>query len=122
VVLFNHFLWEMRDYAMKVADLFLEDKEAAEMPPVVPAASAEAETETSVELPPGQLQSKVGTYFSSERVALREVTFEEGRLQYLGLDLVPLGENLFFFEKVPDTQLEFQVGRSSPELPVKRAT
>jgi CubicO group peptidase (beta-lactamase class C family) len=108
VVLFNHFLWEMRDYAVKVADLFLEDREAARMPPDEPAAPEEAAP--SVELASEQLKAKAGTYFSPERAALREVTYEQGRLQYTGLDLVPLGENLFFFEKVPDSQLEFHAG------------
>jgi hypothetical protein len=108
VVLFNHFLWEMRDYAIRVADLFLEDKEDAEMPPDEPAPSVEVAT--PVELASEQLKAKVGIYFSPERAALREVTYGQGRLQYLGLDLVPLAENLFLFEKRPDSQLEFRVG------------
>jgi CubicO group peptidase (beta-lactamase class C family) len=108
VVLFNHFLWEMRDYAIKVADLFVEDKEAAGVQPVGPAAPADEAA--PVELTSAQLRAKAGTYFSPERAAIREVTYQEGRLQYLGLDLVPLAKNLFLFEKVPDSQLEFCVG------------
>jgi hypothetical protein len=108
VVLFNHFLWEMRDYAIKVADLLVEDKGAAEVQPV--GSVAPAEESAPAELTSAQLKAKVGIYFSRERAALREVTYQEGRLQYLGLDVVPLDENLFVFEKVPDSHLEFQVG------------
>ncbi len=101
VVLFNHFLWEMRDYALKVADLFLEDKTSAEKP------AAARETAAPIEVSADQLEKKAGKYFSPERAALRDVTYAEGRLQFQGLDLVPMSENLFFFEVEPQTQVEF---------------
>lgn len=108
VVLFNHFLWDMRDHAIKVADLFVEDKEVAEMPP--DERPAPVEPAAPIELSSDQLQAKVGTYFSPERAALRDVTCHEDRLQYLGLDLVLLDENLFGFEKLPDSRLKFRIG------------
>ena len=101
VVMLNYFLWEMRDYAIKLADLFLEDNPAQQMASEQPAASKE--TAAPVELSGEQLETKAGTYFNAERAALRDVTYAEGRLQYQGLDLAPLGENRFFFEKIPDT-------------------
>jgi CubicO group peptidase (beta-lactamase class C family) len=107
VVLFNHFLWEMRDYTIKVADLFLEARKPAEIPSDEQAPSEET---SPVELSSEQLQAKVGTYYSPERAAVREVIYEEGHLRYLGLELVPLGENLFAFKKVPDSQLAFRPG------------
>jgi hypothetical protein len=70
------------------------------------------ETATPVELSEAQLADKVGKYFSAKRAAIREVTYAEGKLQYLGLDLVPLGENLFTFEVEPDNRVEFVPGES----------
>jgi hypothetical protein len=54
-----------------------------------------------------ELAQKAGTYFNVQRAALREITYTEHRLQFQGLDLVPLNENLFFFEVEPDTRVEF---------------
>ena len=87
VVLFNHLLWEMRDCAIRVAALSLEDAEAAEMPPDEPGPALEAAAPS--QLACKQLRAKVGIYFSPERAALREVTYQQGRLQYIGPDLVP---------------------------------
>jgi CubicO group peptidase (beta-lactamase class C family) len=105
VVLFNHFLWEMQDYAFKVADLFLEEKVAPKV--LVEQQAAPAETAAPVELSAEQLEKKAGTYYNAQRAALREITCAEGRLQFQGLDLVPLNENLFFFEVEPQTRVEF---------------
>ena len=72
VVLFNHFLWNMREYALQVADLFLEDN-----PSSAPAAEEEtvpAEAATPIELSAEQLADKAGTYYSAQRAALRHVT------------------------------------------------
>jgi CubicO group peptidase (beta-lactamase class C family) len=101
VMLFNHFLREMRDYALKVADVFLEDKTPMSTPPFTPVATA------TIELSAAELEEKAGTYFSTERAALREITYTGGRLQYQGLDLVPASEDLFFFEVEPQTRVEF---------------
>ena len=101
VVLFNHFLWDMQDYAIKVADLFLEDKAAAGQPAAAPAPAVPS----GVSAP--QLEKKAGQYFSAERAAVREVTYADGRLQLGGYALVPVSENLFFFEVEPQTKVEF---------------
>jgi hypothetical protein len=107
VVLFNHFLWEMQDYALKVADLFLEDN-AASAPPEVPEEPATPpQAPASVELSAERTEGMAGTYLNGARAALRNVTLAEGRLQYEGLDLVPMGENRFFFEVEPATHVEF---------------
>jgi CubicO group peptidase (beta-lactamase class C family) len=105
VVLFNHFLWETRNYAIQVADLFLEDRPGQQAASKKLADSKGAPA--PVELSAGQLEEKAGKYYNAARAALRDVACAEGRLQYQGLDLVPLNENLFFFEKVPDTRVEF---------------
>jgi CubicO group peptidase (beta-lactamase class C family) len=105
VVLFNHFLWESRDHAVKVADLFLEDRPAP--PAAVEEPPALKEAATPVELSAEQLQAKAGTYFSPSRASLREVAFTEGRLQFQGLDLVPVEENRFFFAVEPESFVEF---------------
>ncbi|MCK4786361.1 MAG: serine hydrolase [Desulfobacteraceae bacterium] len=105
VVLFNHFLWEMQDYALKVADLFLEEKAAPKM--LVGQQAASEETAAPIELSAEQLEKKSGAYFNALRAALREITYADGQLQFQGLDLVPLSENLFFFEAEPQTRVEF---------------
>ncbi len=105
VVLFNHFLWQMQDYALKVADLFLEEKSAPKME--VEQQAAPVESAAPLELSAVQLEKKAGTYFNARRAALREVTCAETKLQFQGLDLVPLSENLFFFELEPQTRVEF---------------
>lgn len=105
VVLFNHFLWDMRDYALKVADLYVEEKTAAEGPAQEPAAVQEAAAPIKVNAE--QLERLAGMYFNAKRAAVRDVAYKEGRLQYQGLDLVPVGENRFVFEVEPQTQVVF---------------
>ncbi len=105
VVLFNHFLWNMKEYALKVADLFLEDKAPATVPEEQPA-SPEGPAET-VELSAEKLEEKAGTYFNAQRAAVREITCTVGKLQFQGLDLVPLSEDLFAFEVDPQTHVDF---------------
>ncbi len=105
VVLFNHFLWEMQEYALKVADLFLEEKAAPRME--MEQQAVPVETAAPVELSAEQLEKRSGAYFNARRAALREVTCVEAKLQFQGLDLVPLSENLFFFELEPQTRVEF---------------
>jgi CubicO group peptidase (beta-lactamase class C family) len=100
-VMFNHFLWEMQNYALKVADLFLEETAASEKPAILQKSVA------PIELNADRLGNKAGTYFSASRAALRNVTYAGGRLQFQGLDLLPLSETLFFFEVEPQTQVEF---------------
>ncbi|MFN2302992.1 MAG: serine hydrolase domain-containing protein, partial [Anaerolineales bacterium] len=105
VVLFNHFLWDMQDFALKLADLYLEDRfvsesqveEPANPPKVVPA----------VDLSEEQLKKKVGLYFNAQRAASRQVTYANGQLQFQGYTLVAMNENLFFFEVEPQTKVAF---------------
>jgi hypothetical protein len=112
-VLFNHFMWNMREFALRVADLFLEDQPAGE---AVPASDSEtgvreapAAAETPVALSPAHLAALAGTYFSAARAALRQVTVEQGRLQYGGLKLLPLSETRFCFEVEPETHVQFSL-------------
>jgi hypothetical protein len=105
VVLFNHFLWGMQDYALKVAGLFVEAKKA-------PATPADQQTTPEGTAPPiepnaEQLEGMAGTYFNAQRAAVREITYAGGRLRFQGLDLVPLSERLFYFEVDPQTRVEF---------------
>lgn len=99
--MFNHFLWEMQNYALKVADLFLEETAASEKPAIL------QKSVVPIELNADRLENKAGKYFSASRAALRNVTYAGGRLQFQGLDLLPLSETLFFFEVEPQTQVEF---------------
>jgi CubicO group peptidase (beta-lactamase class C family) len=114
VVLFNHFLWGMREAAFQVADLFIEDKAAPYPAPQQPAVPPEAAP--AVELAAEHLEPWAGTYYSAQRATLREVTYAEGRLQFQGLDLVPLGEGRFVFEEEPETRVEFHpASRNAPQ-------
>jgi hypothetical protein len=119
VVLFNHFLWEMQDYAFKVADLFLEEKTAPVL--VEPQVDLEA-TVAPVHVSAEQLQSKAGTYYSPQRAALREITCVKGTLQFQGLALVPLSENFFLFEIEPKTNVEFIPGEGDTVAGMKTIT
>jgi CubicO group peptidase (beta-lactamase class C family) len=114
VVLFNHFLWEMRDYAFKVADLFLEDKTSAGTPvaeqPDAEVSKASGRAVPSIELDSEQLAARAGIYFNPARATVREVTFADGRLKWQGLDLVPADENDFTFEILPDSHVVFTLG------------
>ena len=82
VVLCNHFSWSTREYILKVADIFLEDR---------PNQADDLKTSTHmnepIELNSKQLEQKSGIYFDADRVALRNITFNENRLQFEGLDL-----------------------------------
>jgi CubicO group peptidase (beta-lactamase class C family) len=60
VVLFNHFMWNMRQYALKVADLFLEDRSTGQPSAGTPEIPAKARK--SVELSAEQLEARAGTY------------------------------------------------------------
>jgi CubicO group peptidase (beta-lactamase class C family) len=120
VVLFNYFLWGARGYALKVADLFLEDRPSQQTEAEAP--SPPRETVVPIELSPEQLEGKVGTYFNSARAAVREITLVEGRLQYLGLDLVPVAENRFFFEEEPHIYVEFTPAMAETATGVKTIT
>jgi hypothetical protein len=105
VVLFNHFLWDMQDYALKVAELFVsERKEPAKAgeEQVSPAQSA-----APIELCAEQLEMKTGMYFNARQLTVRKIRDVGGKLQFQEYDLVPLSENLFYFEVEPQTRVEF---------------
>jgi CubicO group peptidase (beta-lactamase class C family) len=116
VVLFNHFLWNMREYALQVADLFLEDN------PAGPPAAGEAAAPAVVELGAEQLAARAGTYFSARRAALRQITCVEGQLQFQGLALLPLSETRFCFEVEPETHVEFSLAADGSAVGMKTVT
>ena len=120
VVLFNHFLWDMQDYAIKVADLFLEEKTAPK--PRAEQTAAPHQTAAPIELSTEQLEKRSGTYFNSQRAASRRITYTEGRLRFQGYDLVPLSENLFFFEVEPQMRVEFIPAKDGTVAEMKTIT
>ena len=108
--LFNCYLWNARDKTLQVADYFLEEKQPRETPAA--STSTTAAHPARRELTAEQLQLKTGKYFDPQRVALREVRLQDGRLQYQGFNLVPLSGERFYLEDEPDVLIEFQ--SSSP--------
>lgn len=104
IVLFNHFLWNSREYAIRLADVFLEDH---------PQYQHETEETENKEVPraftltPSQLKEKVGTYFSDEQIAKREISVKDEQLYFNQYLLLPITENLFYFEVEPATKVEF---------------
>lgn len=120
VVLFNHFLWDMQDFALKVADQFLGERDSSD----VDSSDTTAHTQPSAadELEDEQLKARVGFYFDNKRAAMREVTQAGGRLRFQGLNLVPLTENLFAFEVEPKTRVEFIPAAGEAEAAVKTIT
>ena len=120
VVLFNHFLWDMQDFALKVADLYVEDR--TEPAVQVEESEPSAAIESIIELSKEQLKNKVGTYFNAQRAASRQVTFAEGVLQFQGYALAPLNEDLFYFEVEPQTKVAFVSGDEGTVTEVKTIT
>ena len=104
-VLFNLFLWAMRDHAIRVADLFLEDHASGH--PLPEKTPTQPQVAKAVDLDTEQLEARAGTYYDAQRGALRHVTCTEGQLQYQGLVLVPTSEMRFYFQDMPDTDVEF---------------
>jgi hypothetical protein len=102
VLLCNHFMWEARDYALRVTDIFLDEHPSQKTEVVDPLFTGDP-----VKLNATQLAGHVGSYFDPEHVALRSITLAEGKLQFEGLDLISLEENLFCFEVEPQTQVHF---------------
>jgi CubicO group peptidase (beta-lactamase class C family) len=130
-VLFNHFLWNMREFAIQVADLFLEDHPSTvpaeePTPPAEAAPTAEAATEAlasvPIELGAQYLVAMAGTYFNAQRAALRHITYNEARLQFQGLDLLPLSETRFCFEVEPETHVEFSLAAGGSVTGMKTIT
>ncbi|MGD8904273.1 MAG: serine hydrolase, partial [Anaerolineae bacterium] len=113
VVLFNLFLWSMRDYAITVADLFVEDHHAWAPAPQV--TSERQKADTAAEPDAEQLESVAGIYHDPRRGAVREVVFTDCQLQWQGLELVPKSETRFYFRDAPETEIEF--GSPAEESP-----
>lgn len=117
VVMFNNFLWGSRDYALRVADIFMEDNPDQEV-----ILESKAVPVNAVEVGAEVLEAKVGKYFNSHRAALREITFKEGRLKFQGYDLVPINKNRFFIEVEPDVQIKFSSKIDGSQSQVKTIT
>ncbi len=117
VLLCNHFMWEARDYALRVADLFLDAHPTQKTEAADPTFTGDP-----VKLSATQLAGHVGSYFDPEHVALRSITLAEGKLQFEGLDLIPLGENHFCFEVEPQTQVVFTPSKDGQAAEMKTVT
>jgi hypothetical protein len=119
-VLFNSFMWNMREFAIQVANLFLEDHPSGvpSLEEPMTAASAAAPIELDAE----HLAALAGTYFNARRAALRQVTFGGAHLQFQGLDLLPLTETRFCFEVEPETHVEFGLAADGSATGIKTIT
>jgi CubicO group peptidase (beta-lactamase class C family) len=102
VVMFNHFLWNSREYALKVADLFIDD-----IPGFVSNTGSTTRSCPTEGLDPGQLKGLSGVYFNPDRAALRTVSFEKGSLHFDGLKLRLINEMRFYFDEEPGVEVEF---------------
>ena len=111
VVLINVFLWDVRSYALKVADVILDEMGLS---PQADTPAGPPETISPVELSAAQLSNKAGIYFNTRRAALRQVTCENGKLLYQGMPLAPLSERRFYFTDVPDVRIEFTAEQDAP--------
>lgn len=99
VVLFNAFRWNTREYAIQVADLFLEDQSGARPEKVAPPIREE------IEVP--DLGRFAGTYLNRARAAVRRVAVEGDHLTYDGFELLAVEPNRFRFEIEPTVELQF---------------
>jgi hypothetical protein len=119
VVLFNLFMWEMREYALQVADLFLEDHPSAAG---VDERAEPSQTASPIELSTEHMASLSGTYFHAGRAVIREITVAGDRLQFQGLDLLPLSKTLFCFKVEPETLVEFNLSTQGRAVAMKTIT
>jgi len=97
IILFNHFRWDTLAQALKVADLFVEDK---------PGWSAPPPPSPLVPISVTKLEAWAGLYFNPQTRAIRQVTCADGVLHFFGAALQPLVENIFCFVDEPATRLE----------------
>lgn len=100
VVLYNSFLWGMRELPLRIADLFLGG--GSEGPHLDPAAAG-------ADVPIEDLEALAGRYVDPLRGTLREVEVRGGALVYLPyeLELVPVSPMRFVFAEEPETAVEF---------------
>lgn len=98
-VMFNRFLWDAREYALRVADLYLDDQGGAASPPKAAAALGRSED--------SEAQRFAGTYFNESRAALRTVEFDDGRLTYEGLPLTGIRPDRFVVDADPTVEVLF---------------
>lgn len=128
VVLFNHFMWNMREFALEVADLFLEDRPSGDVALGSRVASgvetpgAAEGLEAPAQLSEEYLAALAGTYYSPQRATLRQVTSSVGRIQYEGLDLLPLSATQFCFVVEPETRVEFRRSADGRVVAMKTIT
>lgn len=101
VVLFNAFRWDFREYALRVADLVLEDR-------TEPAAVADQESPEQYHPDVADLDRFSGTYLDHARAAVRRVAVQDGRITFDGYALAPLGPGRFCFEVEPSVELRFE--------------
>jgi CubicO group peptidase (beta-lactamase class C family) len=99
-VLFNAFRSDSREYALRVADLALEDRSQ----PAVDKQGTPERYHQNV----GDLDRFSGIYLNHSRAAVRRVTVREGRLTFEGYVLIPLGPSRFCFEVEPSVELRFE--------------
>ena len=121
IVLCNVFSWQARQYAMQVADIFLDEmlpkKQVAQ-----PETSQPPKLPPIIELDDTQISSKAGMYFNRERVALREIGLKDGTLQLSGVDLLPTSAERFMFSELPDVQIIFDVNEDNKLLQMRIKT
>jgi hypothetical protein len=101
VVLFNYFMWGMRDYAVRVLDLFLEEN------PDTAEESTRVTEGTPVSLEVDQMKKWVGVYYHPVRAATRQINLKEEILMFRGNPLTPLSEERFFFTEMPEYMVIF---------------
>ncbi len=105
VVLINHFTWEARTYALRVADVYID---AVELPRVDRAEyKPQKSTTPAFTLDSVQLQDYAGTYVNFSRAAVREVIYQGESLKLFGMDLIPVNGNEFFLEQEPNVKVTF---------------
>ena len=99
VVVFNLFLWTVREHALQVADLLLGDES--------PQAAEAVAIEQTAYADNSDLGALVGTYFNDARAALRTVAVDDDRLTYEHLPLTPIGPARFVVDADPSVEVSF---------------
>jgi hypothetical protein len=101
IVLFNSFMWNTRDYCLKVLDLFLEEN------PDVSEKETTSIERTPVTLPLSQLEKWVGVYYHPVRGSIRQISVKDDTLLYRANPLAPLSPEKFYMVEMPNVEMHF---------------
>ncbi|MFC2064253.1 serine hydrolase domain-containing protein [Chloroflexota bacterium] len=101
VVFFNAFMWNTREYCIRLLDLFLEDN------PDAPTSSSDALERKPIHLTTEQMKPCTGVYYHPVRGWIRKISFPSDTLMYRGNPLAPISEDKYYLTGKPEIEIHF---------------